>query len=89
MQGLTRRPVSKKAKSTKHRRGKRGGKKYKSKLNCFNCGNEGHFAHECIDPKKVLPNFMSCGIYVASHVMVVDSSSKWTVDSTATKHVAR
>jgi hypothetical protein len=32
---------------------------------------------------------MSCGIYVASHVMVVDSSSKWTVDSAATKHVAR
>ena len=63
MQGLTRRAAPKKAKSTKHRRGKCGGKKDKSKLKCFNYGKEGHFAQECIDPKKVLPNFMSCGIY--------------------------
>jgi hypothetical protein len=76
MQGLTRKLAPKKAKSTKHRRGKHGGKKDKSKLKCFDCGKEVHFACECTEPKKVLPNFMSCGIYVASHVMVVDSSSK-------------
>jgi hypothetical protein len=80
-------PAPKKERTNKHKRGKRVGRKDKSKMVCFNCGKEDHFARECTEPKKVLSD--SRYVYVTSHVMVADSYPMWTVDSTATEHVAR
>jgi hypothetical protein len=89
MQGLTRRLAPKKAKSTKHKRGKHGGKKEKSKLKCFDCGKEVHFACECTEPKKVLPNFMSCVFMLLVMLWLLILLLKWIVDSASTKHVTR
>ena len=44
------------ANNFKHKKGKRGGKKAKAKGACFNCGKKGHFACNCTELKKVLPN---------------------------------
>ena len=37
-------------KNAKHHRGKKRGT---NKVKCFNCQKKGHFAHDCIEPKKV------------------------------------
>ena len=78
-----------KANSTERKRDKYGGKKGKTSTVRFNYGKEGHFAHDCSQPKKVLPNLSSYFIFVTSHVMVAHPSSDWIVDSGAMEHIER
>ena len=82
-------PAAEKANSTKSKKGRRGGKKGKTSTMCFNCGKEGHFARDCTELKKVLPNLNSHFIFVTSHVMVALPSSDCIVDSGAIEHVTR
>ena len=79
--------VPKKEKNTKRKRNKRNGKGKNGK--CFNCDKEGHFARDCTEPRKVLPDFNSCQSFVSTYVMVVHSHPYWIIDSGAIEHVAR
>ena len=62
--------VPKKTKNTKRKQGKHDGKGKNDK--CFNYDKE-HFAPDCTEPRKVLPKFNSCKIFVYTHVMVAHS----------------
>ena len=63
-------------------------KKDKSKLKCFNCGSKRHFGNECSEPKKVnVHTTHMCVTNVLSNVLLIESSSLWSVDLGATNHI--
>ena len=67
---------------------KRACKKSKNK-NCFNCGKPSHFTRDCTEPKVMFNHNSPSNIYVSSCLMLVETVLFWTVNSTATDHVAR
>ena len=64
-------------------------KRDKSRMKCCNCDKLDNFARECSEPNNVAKSFSYNFVYVASTVLLTDSSPLWTVDSRATDHVAR
>lgn len=66
-------------------KGKR--EKNKLKLECFNYKKKDHFAHECIELKKVLSGH-SHFVFVISHMKVVYFYPVWIVDLRVIEHIA-
>ena len=80
-------PMPKKTKNTNRKLDERGDKGKNEK--CFNCDKEGHFARDCTESRKVLPDFNSRKIFVSTHVVVAYSHPYWIVDSEAIEHVTK
>ena len=58
-------------------------------MNCFNCGKLGQFACDCTEPKVIYDQIHFHNAFVSSCLMLTKTVPYWTVDSTATNHIAR
>ena len=68
--------------------GKRVGKQSRN-MNCFNCGKLGYFARDCTKPKVIYDKIHFHNAFVSSFLMLTETVPYWTVDSSATDHIAR
>ena len=57
-------------------------------MNCFNCGKPSHFARDCIEPKVIYDQIHFHNAFVSSWLMLIETVPFFTVDSTATDHIA-
>ena len=58
-------------------------------MNCFNYGKPSHFARDCIEPKVIYDQIHFHSAFVSSCLVLTETVSYWTVDSTTIDHIER
>ena len=72
----------------KHKHRRHADNKSKN-MNCFNYRKAGHFALDYIESKVLYDETRYSNAYVSSFLMLAETVPYWTIDLTATNHIAR